>query len=87
MNIVGCNIIFPSRNSMLYPVLLAIPALIIANLSVPYIVELSPALAPTDAVKEFIAENNCFEKVIFIDINDIIVEIYKRILNQYKPTD
>ncbi len=36
----------------------------------------------TDRVKEFIAANDCFEKVIFIDINDTIVEIYKRILNQ-----
>ena len=36
----------------------------------------------TTTVKEFITANNCFEKVIFIDINDTIIEIYKRILNQ-----
>ena len=35
----------------------------------------------TDTVKKFIANNDCFEKVIFIDINDAIIEIYKRILN------
>lgn len=35
----------------------------------------------TDTVKEFITANDCFEKVIFIDINDTIIEIYKRILN------
>lgn len=33
-------------------------------------------------VKEFVSKNDCFEKVIFIDINDTIVEIYNRILNQ-----
>ena len=33
-------------------------------------------------IKDFIANNDCFEKIIFIDINDAIVEIYKRILNQ-----
>lgn len=32
-------------------------------------------------VKEFIANNNYLEKVIFIDINDAIIEIYKRILD------
>ena len=32
-------------------------------------------------VREFISNNDCLEKIIFIDINDIIVEIYKRILN------
>ena len=35
----------------------------------------------TDTVREFIIKNDCFEKVIFIDINDAIIEIYKRILN------
>ena len=35
----------------------------------------------TDTVKKFIANNDCLEKVIFIDINDAIIEIYKRILN------
>ena len=36
----------------------------------------------TETVKNFIANNNCLEKVIIIDINDTIIEIYKRILNQ-----
>ncbi len=31
----------------------------------------------TTAVKEFVSKNDCFEKIIFIDINDKIVEIYK----------
>ncbi|MBQ9246342.1 O-acetyl-ADP-ribose deacetylase [bacterium] len=36
----------------------------------------------SDTVKEFIAKNNdAVEKVLFIDINDAIVEIYNRILN------
>ena len=35
----------------------------------------------TDTVKNFIDKNDCLEKVIFIDINDAILEIYKRILN------
>ena len=35
----------------------------------------------TENVKKFIANNDCLEKVIFIDINDAIIEIYKRILN------
>ena len=35
----------------------------------------------TDTVREFIANNDCFEKVICIDINDTIIEFYKRILN------
>lgn len=35
----------------------------------------------TDTVKEFISQNSCFEKVIFIDINVTIIGIYKRILN------
>ena len=35
----------------------------------------------TNTVKEFITTNDCLEKVIFIDINDAIIEIYKRILN------
>lgn len=34
-----------------------------------------------ETVKEFASENDCFEKVIFIDINDVIIEIYNRILN------
>ena len=33
-----------------------------------------------DTVKEFITTNDCLEKVIFIDINDAIIEIYNRIL-------
>lgn len=36
----------------------------------------------TDTVKKFIANNDCLEKVIFIDINGAIIEIYKRTLNQ-----
>ncbi len=35
-----------------------------------------------DTVREFISNNDCLEKVIFIDINDTIVEIYNRILNK-----
>ena len=31
----------------------------------------------TTAVQEFITANDCFEKVIFIDINDTVIEIYK----------
>lgn len=34
----------------------------------------------TKTVQEFVSQNNCLEKVIFIDINDAIIEIYKRIL-------
>ena len=34
-----------------------------------------------NTVKEFIAANNCLDKVIFIDINDKIIEIYKKLLN------
>ena len=34
-----------------------------------------------DTVKEFITANDCFEKVIFIDINDTIIDIYNRLLN------
>ena len=34
-----------------------------------------------NTVKDFIANNNCFEKVIFIDINDKIIKIYKKIFN------
>ena len=34
-----------------------------------------------ETVKEFIKENTCLEKVIFIDINEEIVEIYRRILS------
>ena len=33
-----------------------------------------------ETVKEFIANNNCLEKVIFIDINDIIINIYNQII-------
>lgn len=35
----------------------------------------------TDTVREFISKNNCFEKIIFIDINDAIIDIYKKYLN------
>ena len=35
----------------------------------------------TTTVKEFITANNCFEKIIFIDINDAIVEIYRKIFD------
>ena len=34
----------------------------------------------TKTVQEFVSQNNCLEKVIFIDINDAIIEIYKRVL-------
>ena len=34
-----------------------------------------------ETIKKFISKNECFEKVLFIDINSTIVEIYKRILN------
>ena len=34
----------------------------------------------TDTVKEFISENNCFDKIIFIDINKTIVDTYNNIL-------
>ena len=34
----------------------------------------------TDTVKKFIANNDCLEKVIFIDINDIIINIYNQII-------
>lgn len=34
----------------------------------------------TDTVKEFITANDCFEKIIFIDINYTIIQIYRRIL-------
>ena len=34
-----------------------------------------------DTVREFISKNDCFEKVIFIDINDSIIDIYKKYLN------
>ena len=36
----------------------------------------------TDTVKEFISNNNYFEKIIFIGINDVVVETYKKILNK-----
>lgn len=35
----------------------------------------------TDTVREFISKNDCFEKIIFIDINDAIIDIYKKYLN------
>ena len=31
-------------------------------------------------VREFISNNDCLEKIIFIDINDIIVEIYRKLI-------
>jgi len=34
----------------------------------------------TDTVKKFIANNDCLEKVIFIVINDIIINIYNQII-------
>lgn len=34
-----------------------------------------------DTVTEFINKYDCFEKVIFIDINDSVIEVYKRICN------
>ena len=34
----------------------------------------------TDTVREFITKCDCFEKVIFIDINDAIIGIYKSFL-------
>ena len=34
----------------------------------------------TETVKEFITANDCFEKIIFTDINDTIIEIYKRVM-------
>ncbi|MCH5278145.1 MAG: O-acetyl-ADP-ribose deacetylase [Desulfovibrionaceae bacterium] len=33
-----------------------------------------------ETVKYFISNNNCFERLIFIDINNMIVEMYKRLL-------
>ena len=33
-------------------------------------------------IKDFIANNDCFEKIIFIDINNAIIEIYNRTFNQ-----
>ncbi|MGN0032115.1 MAG: O-acetyl-ADP-ribose deacetylase [Candidatus Gastranaerophilaceae bacterium] len=35
-----------------------------------------------ETVKEFISQNEDLEKVIFTDINDAIIEIYKRILSK-----
>jgi len=35
----------------------------------------------TDTIKEFITANDCIEKIIFIDINDAIIGMYKRILD------
>lgn len=34
-----------------------------------------------DTVNNFILNDNCLERVIFIDIDDTVIEIYKRILN------
>lgn len=34
-----------------------------------------------DTVREFISKNDCFEKIFFIDINDAIIDIYKKYLN------
>ena len=34
-----------------------------------------------DTVREFISKNDCFEKIVFIDINDAIIDIYKKYLN------
>ncbi len=36
----------------------------------------------TETVKEFISNNNCFEKVIFIDINDAVINIYNQIIQE-----
>lgn len=36
-----------------------------------------------DTVREFINKNDCLEKVIFIDINDRIIEIYNKLLKRY----
>ncbi len=34
-----------------------------------------------DTITEFINKYDCFEKVVFIDINDSVIEVYKRICN------
>ena len=34
-----------------------------------------------NTVKDFISENDCFDKIIFIDINDKVVETYQTLLN------
>ena len=36
-----------------------------------------------DSVNEFISKSDCFEKIIFIDINENIIKIYERLLNEY----
>lgn len=36
-----------------------------------------------DTVREFINKNDCLEKVILIDINDRIIEIYNKLLKRY----
>lgn len=36
-----------------------------------------------DGVNEFISKSDCFEKIIFIDINENIIKIYERLLNEY----
>ncbi len=35
-----------------------------------------------NTAREFNLKNDCLDKVIFIDINDTVIETYKRILNQ-----
>ena len=35
-----------------------------------------------ETIKEFISQNDCPEKIIFIDINDTVIDIYKTIFNQ-----
>ena len=36
-----------------------------------------------DSVNEFISKSDCCEKIIFIDINENIIKIYERLLNEY----
>lgn len=36
-----------------------------------------------NSVNRFISKNDCFEKIIFIDINENIIQIYERLLNEY----
>lgn len=36
-----------------------------------------------NSVNRFISKNDCFEKIIFIDINENIIKIYERLLNEY----
>ena len=37
-----------------------------------------------DTVRGFILKNDCFEKVIFVDINNAIVEIYNKLMHPQK---